>query len=245
VRSASIRARVLAAALAAGCGAAYADPGYYVVTVYDDPGVVTADFRYWRVHPDGARPVDWPEFGIGWNVNGRWYTELYASYIGTPVSALRLDSLDWQNDVLLTRGQYPFDFALHTLLVMPQMPGGERNFEFGPVFQTDIARTQLNLNLVFEHGYGRDNGHPTGLKYQWQVRHRWQRWLHFGAQGFGEVGPWNHWSPQEQQSHRAGPALFGTLPGGPGALSWQVAWLEGKTYTRRGSMLTARVKYDY
>ena len=106
------------------------------------------------------------------------------------------------------------------------------------MFQTEIERTQLNVNLVFEHGYGRDNGEPTQLKYQWQVRHHWKRWLHFGAQGFGEVGTWNHWSPRAQQSHRAGPALFGSLPGGPGTLSWQLAWLEGKTYARRGGMLT-------
>lgn len=222
-----------------------ADPGYYVVTVYDDPGAKTVDLRFWQVQRKGGRPVAWPEFGLGWNVNGRWYTEALASYVGTPSSSLRIDTLDWQNDFILTRGQYPFDLAIHTLLVAPQMSDDPRTFEFGPVFQTDIDRTQLNFNLVFEHGYGRSNGDPTQLKYQWQIRHRWRPWLHFGAQGFGEVGTWNHWSPSQDQSHRAGPALFGSIPGGPGSFSWQVAWLEGKTYGQRGSMVTARVKYDF
>ncbi len=245
MRIASRTLRPLVATLAAWCAAACADPGYYVVTVYDDPGVKTVDFRYWSVRPDGRKSVAWPEVGLGWNVNGPWYTELLASYIDTPTASAHVETLDWQNDLLLTRGQYPFDLAIHTLLAMPQMQGVPHTVEFGPVLQTDIERTQLNANLVFEHGYGRDNGKPTQLKYQWQVRYRWQRGLHFGAQGFGELGTWNHWAPQAQQSHRAGPALFGSVPGGPGTLTWQIAWLEGKTYARRGTMLTGRVKYDF
>ena len=86
---------------------------------------------------------------------------------------------------------------------------------------------------------------PTELAYQWQVRHRWQRWLHVGAQGFGEVGPWDHWLPQDQQSHRAGPALYGSLAIDPGKLNWQAAYLLGKTGGRRGQMFTMRVKYDF
>jgi hypothetical protein len=237
-------AALVSAQLALCCGAALADPGYYVVTVYDDPGLRTVDFRYWSVNPAGAKAFNWPELGLGWNVNGRWYTEILASYVGSADSATRLDTLNWQNDVLLTQGQYPFDLAVHTLWVAPQ-DGGEHAFEFGPVLQTEVGRTQLNFNLVFEHGYGAQKNDPTQLKYQWQLRHRWQRWLHVGAQGFGEVGPWDHWSARDAQSHRAGPALFGSLPGGPGTLSWQAAYLIGKTYGHRGSMFTSRVKYDF
>ena len=237
--------RLVVAQLALCGGVACADPGYYVVTVYDDPGIRTADFRYWSTHPDKGHAVEWPELGLGWNVNGRWYTEVLASWIDLPGGSNHLSNVEWQNDVLLTQGQYPFDFAIHTLLTAPQRDGGAHTFEFGPVFQTDIERTQLNLNLVFERGYGPENSKPTQLKYQWQVRYRWNRGLHFGAQGFGELGTWNDWSRHQDQSHRAGPALFGTLPGGPGTVSWQAAWLEGKTYGRRGSMFTARLKYEY
>ena len=78
-----------------------------------------------------------------------------------------------------------------------QLPAGCA-LEIGPVFQTDIDRTQLNLNLFFQRGFDSLSG-PTELSYQWQLRYRWNRWLHVGAQGFGELGPWDQWLPQDQQ----------------------------------------------
>ena len=237
--------RGLVALAALCCGAAHAEPGYYVVTVYDDPGVKTVDFRYWTVKPRGSSEITWPEVGLGWNVNGRWYTELLASYIGASKFATRLDTLNWQNDVLLTQGQYPFDLAIHTLLIRPQHPASGYALEFGPALQTDVGRTQLNFNVFFERGFGSLSAQPAELSYQWQMRYRWTRWLHVGAQGFGEVGPWDHWLPHEAQSHRAGPALFGSIPAGPGTVQWQAAYLAGKTYAQRGNMFTMRVKVDF
>ncbi|MGZ5248923.1 MAG: hypothetical protein ACXWIQ_01715 [Caldimonas sp.] len=233
------------APLALSCAMAAADPGYYVVTVYDDPGVKTLDLRYWSVKSPGSAAVLWPEAGFGWNVNGRWYTEVLASWVGSSEFGMHLSTLNWQNDVLLTQGQYPVDLAIHTLLVRPQNPAAGYSLEFGPALQTDVGRTQLNLNAFLERGFASLATTPTQLKYQWQVRHRWRPWLHFGAQGFGELGPWDRWSPSDAQSHRAGPALFGALPVGDGKLGWQAAYLIGKTYARRGSMFTMRVKYDF
>jgi hypothetical protein len=236
---------LVVAQLAIASGAALADPGYYVVTVYDDPGLRTVDFRYWSVKPNGATAIYWPEVGLGWNVNGRWYTEVLASYVGGAHFATELENVLWQNDLLLTQGQYPVDVAIHTLWAIPQKAMARHSFEFGPVLQTDIDRTQVNFNLVFERGYAAESADPVELKYQWQLRHRWQRWLHVGAQGFGELGRWNHWSKSDAQSHRAGPALFGAIPAGPGTVAWQAAYLLGKTYGQRGSMLTMRIKYDF
>jgi len=226
-------------------GAACADPGYYVVTAYSNPGLRTIDFRYWTVASRGSALTKWPEVGLGWNVNSRWYTEVIASWITASDSPTQLSSWNWQNDVLLTQGQYPFDLAIHTLVSAPRHVGDGHTVEIGPAFQTDIDRTQLNFNVFFEKGYGDLSGKHTQLKYQWQVRHRWKPGLHFGAQGFGELGDWDHWKPQHRQSHRTGPALFGSIKAGPGEVGWQAAYLVGKTYGKRGNMLTARIKYDF
>jgi len=216
-----------------------------VVTVYDDPGIKTLDLRYWTVNIPGAGLVTWPEAGFGWNINGRWYSELLASFVGSSEYATRLNNLEWQNDVLLTQGQYPFDLAVHTLLVSPQNPASGYALDIGPVFQTDIERTQLNLNVFFEKGLGALASQPTQLKYQWQLRYRWLPSLHVGAQGFGELGEWDHWLASDKQSHRAGPALFASVRAGPGTFSWQAAYLFGKTFGMHADMFTTRLKYDY
>ena len=242
------RAIALAAAwlLALGGGPAAADPGYYVVTVYDDPGVRSLDFRYWTVKHPGSPVVVWPEVGLGWNVNGRWSTELLASYIGSADFGTRISTLNWQNDFLLTQGQHAFDLALHTLLVRPQKPAEGHALEFGPVLQTDIGRTQINLNLFFERGFGALDTTPTQLKYQWQLRHRWKPWLHVGVQGFGEPGAWNDFAPRDDQSHRAGPALFGAIPTGEQSqLVWHVAYLVGSTYGQHGNMFSMQAKLEF
>lgn len=211
-----------------------------MVTAYSDRGVRTAELRYWTVDTPHEPAQIWPELALGWNVSSRWHTALLASWIGQRGQATRLDNLVWQNDWLLTQGEWPIDLALHTLWVKPQQQGGHL-IEFGPALQTDIGRTQLNLNLVFERGFGERAARPTQLKYQWQVRHRWRPALHVGLVGFGELGPWRDWY-DERRSQRGGPALFGQLPAGEGrTLHWEVAWLVGRTYRQHGSMFSGRL----
>jgi hypothetical protein len=183
--------------------------------------------------------IIWPELGFGYGVTDRWYTELFASWIDSSAMNSHLSSWNWQNDYLLTQGQYPVDLALHSQLI--RKAGGDWAIEFGPAVQTDIGRTQLNFNVFVDRPFNTTVPQPTTMKYQWQVRHRWRGGLHFGLQGFGELGPWDNWSDNSQQSHRAGPALFGKfdLDGGM-AFNWQLAYLRGKIYGFSGYMVTGR-----
>jgi hypothetical protein len=240
-------ARVLLSLLAAsGLSTARADPGYYVVTVYDNSGQRGIDLRYWTVrHPDSPQVI-WPELGLSYGVNSRWYTELFASFIGSSQMATRLSTWNWQNDVLLTQGEWPVDVAVHTNIARLADGDGAYAVEIGPVLQTDVERTQLNFNVFFERGHAGARPQETQLKYQWQARYRWRPPLNFGLQGFGEVGTWDNWAPREQQSHRAGPALFGTVPFGESqALQWQGAYLFGSIYGSNGRMLTLRALYTF
>lgn len=241
-----LRSILLAATLGlAAASGARAAPGYYVVGVYDEQGVAAAELRYWTVHRPGAPATLWPELGLSYGVNSRWTTALLASWIGTQASATQLSSLNWTNDVLLTQGERPFDLAVHSALERVYGYDAGWALEAGPALQTDLGRTRLNANLVFERVFGDDAG-ATQLKYQWQLLQRATAGFGLGVQGFGELGPWDHWAPHAQQSHRAGPVLAGSLPpGGSGRLSWQAACLFGTVYGRHGDMFSLRVRATF
>ena len=235
-----------ASALLLAALAASADPGYYVVTPYDNLGVRTVDFRYWTFKPQGKPEVIWPELGLGYGFTSRWTSELLLSWIGSSQAATRLSSVNWQNAFLLTQGERPYDLALHAQFISDRIRRDRRAVEFGPVFQTDVGRTQINANLFFERGLGAASAEPTQAKYQWQLRHRWLSGFHVGLQGFGEIGPWREWLPRARQSHRLGPALFGTWRGSDKqAFHLQAAWLVGDVNARAGHMFTLRAHHDF
>jgi hypothetical protein len=238
---------LLATGLCLTMAFARADPGYYVVTPYNNEGVRTVDFRYWTFKSRNGPEVTWPEIGFSYGVNSRWTTELFVSYIGSSQMATKPSTLNWQNDYLLTQGDMPFDLALHLQLIRDQSDTSGTAVEFGPVFQTDIGHTQVTTNVFFEHGSGerlRTSG--TQMKYQWQLRHRWIPQLHFGLEGFGELGRWNDWSASSAQSHRAGPVVFSRLRFSDTQLiKLQAGYLVGKTYGVSGHMFTMQAAYEF
>jgi hypothetical protein len=234
------------AALALCLQQAVAGTGYYLVTTYPNEGQRTVDFKYWNAKRSGGAPASSPEIGFGYNVNSRWFTELSAEWFMLSPGPHQLAAIEWQNDFLLTEGQYPFDLAFHTKLERAQDGSGELGAEFGPVLQTELGRTQLNLNVFFERGYRTAVAEPMQIKYQWQIKHRWIEKLQFGAQGFGEMGQWNRWLPSARQSHRAGPALFGSW-GLDGGREWkyEAAYLVGKNSARSAKSVTMRIQYAF
>jgi hypothetical protein len=236
---------VLALGLLAG-GSAAADPGYYVVTPYDNEGLRIVDLRYWTLKPTDQAETVWPEFGLGWGVNSRWTTELFVSWEGSAHEAVRPATLNWQNDLLLTQGQWPFDLALHAQLIKDRDAPHQLGAEWGPVLQTEFGRTQINLNLFFDQVFHAETPTQTRLKYQWQLRQHAGYAVQLGVQGFGELGPWDHWSAAQRQSHRAGPAAFfdWRLASGQ-TFKLQAAWLVGKTYGQRGHMFTLRAHHEF
>lgn len=227
-----------------GAGPAAAATGYYLVNIYSDPGQLTLDYKYWNAKRPGSAPVGSPELGVGYGVNSRWYTELYGVALQTAAQGTSFSSMNWQNDVLLTQGEYPFDLAIHTNIEQYRRRDGY-GLEWGPALQTEWWRTQFNLNLFFQRDYRSSQGGPTELVYQWQVRQHWLPLLNIGVQGFGELGKWDNWNRREEQSHRLGPAIFGTVRAGKQFLKYETAYLFGSNNAHSARSFTMRLQFGF
>lgn len=227
--------------------AAQADTGYYLVSTYDVAGQTSIDYKYWNAHySDGGFAS--PEIGIGYGVTSRWYTEVYVQWLRIGNGAQKMFETAWQNDYMLTQGQYPFDLALHTKVAKGHDAAGGYSIEWGPVLQTEIGRTQFNANLFFQRDYGHAASverRGAELTYQLQVKHNWKPWFQPGLQAFGEVGKWNDWLPYKQQSHRAGPMIYGHRDighGGQREIKYEFAYLFGKNTARAANSFSMRVQ---
>ncbi|MDT9002038.1 hypothetical protein RQP53_22360 [Paucibacter sp. APW11] len=228
-------------------GSAQADPGYYLLRPYEQAGHGTVELRYWSVKADAGGPATlWPELGASYGLSRRWTTRLLASFIGTADSAVKLSTLNWQNDWLLSAADSDHELALHTQYISERGYDGGFALEIGPVFQTEFGLTRLNLNLLLSREYNEDAAASTQLKYQWQVSRPLGPGWRLGLQGFGELGNWLHWAPHKRQSHRAGPSFQRDwqLANGQG-LSLQAALLFGSTYTQNGKMFSAQLQWSY
>ena len=121
------------------------------------------------------------------------------------------DAWEWENRFQLTEtGKYPVDVGFLLEIERPKDRSEGYEYRWGPLLQTDIGSDiQANLNLLIEKHIRASTAQAAELGYQWQVKYRWRPEFEFGAQGFGDVGPWNHWEPHSEQPHIAGPAIFG------------------------------------
>jgi hypothetical protein len=226
--------------------AAHAGTGYYLVTVYDNEGEQAIDYRFWSVKGRSGAAVWSPELGLSWNPTRNWYTNLRAISLRTEASGHVYLGTGWQNDLLLTRGQYPFDLAIHTDITHFRDRANGREVEFGPVLQTEAGRARFNANLFFSRIVGASRPEPSQLQYQWQARHHFTRASQLGLQGFGELGPWNDWLPREKQSHRAGPVFGGELDTSGGhTWKYEFAWLAGKVRAAPAKTFSMRIQLAF
>ncbi len=200
-----------AALLAVASACAHADPNDSLLTTYSQYGARQIDVEYGTQKASGQFASSAATLGLGLSIRESWYSELYLGYTRDGGGATTFDSAALQNVFVLSNGSYPVDVGLYTEIEYENDRSQGYKAVIGPLFESEFGLTTANLNVLFHRNYGADAYNPMQLDYQWQIKRRVSPLFELGVQGFGTVGQWNHWAPQDQQEHRVGPVLLGKL----------------------------------
>lgn len=234
-------AALLGATLAVA-GAVHAGPASSIHTPVVENGETEFELKNgWREF-DGGLEEHASVFEVGRGVNDHWFTELELEQSFEDGGPNHLESWEWENIFALTeRGKYWMDVGLFAAYEHTFNPHDPNQIVLGPMFMKDIGPVTANVNLLFKRQLGSGASHQTELDYQWQVRWHGRESLEFGLQGMGEAGVLGHLG--QDQSHIAGPALFGAHRIGNGKIKWNAAVLAG--LDRNAPNVTIRTQLEY
>jgi hypothetical protein len=238
----------LAAGLLALCAcAAFAGPADYVHTPTVEYGEREIELKAGRASFGDGSHEQAAKIGFGLGATPWWFTEVYVGFEGASGESTKYEAVEWENIFQLTeRGRYPFEAGVLLEIERPRDHAEGWELTYGPLLQTELARLQLNGNLLFESHARAEAPSDTELRYEWQAKYRWRPAFEFGLQGFGELGPWDHWDPAAEQSRKLGPAVFGKVPlGGRQALRYDAAYLVGTSAGAADRTLRLRVEYEF
>jgi hypothetical protein len=226
---------------------AHSAPSDYLYTPAITYGEREIDFKAGSASKKDTPDEAAASIGFGYGVSQRWFTELYLKYKRELNESTKFDAYEWENKFLLTEpGQYEVDVGFLLEIERPKDHDEGWEVKWGPLFQAEVGRVQLNANLLFQRSY--DAVAPSNMQmlYQWQVKYRWTPQFEYGLQGFGELGDYDNWSAKEEQIHKLGPAVFGKLPlGGRKAIKYNAAWLLGASKAAPDNTIRLQVEYEF
>jgi hypothetical protein len=221
----------------------------YVYTPMVEQGEKEIDFKFGTAKQQDGSHQNVTSLGLGYGVNEFWFTEVYLKRESEAGEGLTI--AEWENKFQLTEtGKYPIEIGLITEFEAPTSNKNEPyEFKFGPLFQTEFGKLQLNANILFERKFGPsdfDDSRFTEMGYQWQAKYRLQPSFELGMQGMGELGKWNDWSSTSDQNHRFGPAVFGKVSvGDKQAIKYNAAWLFGVSDAAPNNTFRMQVEYEF
>ena len=244
--------RALAVAALALPFAASAGPEDYIQAPAVAYGEREIDFKAgsWTLRGDEPGRQSAASLAFGYSGTTWWSTEVYLKYEKTAPERFKYDAFEWENKFQLTEpNQYFVDVGLLTEIEIPK----ERRIEgyelrAGPLLQWDTGAVRWNGNLFLERVLrgASDTPRHTELAYQLQAKMGVARGFEIGAQAYGELGPWNHWDPRDEQSHRIGPAIFGKVKlEGRHAIKYNAAILYPLTDATPRSSVRLQVEYEF
>lgn len=216
------------------------------------------DYREWELELKGGM-FNWgrgeegeraAKLAFGYGLAPRWAVEFEAEYSQTPGQAARVEEYEFENIIQLTEhGEHWLDAGIFAELEHNRLENSN-TLVLGPMFQTEIYRAQVNLNVYFERRLsalqteeGEESDAREAIKYQAQWKYNLRAGFQPGVQAFGSLGDPAHLH-SEQLS--VGPAFFGTLNlGDAKSLRYDFAVLGGLTRGTPDATVRFQLEYEF
>ncbi len=143
-------------------------------------------------------------------------------------------------------GQYWVDPALFVEYGKAALAHAPDELKFGPILRKQIGPTINTVNLFLEKEIGDfAGGGRMSFSYAWETRIATGWVIEPGFQAYGEPGPFGHFAPINEQDHRIGPQLFGSIHQlGPGTLKFNGGILFGLTPAAARQTLRWQMEYE-
>jgi FTR1 family protein len=223
-----------------------AEAGYKVYSPIVEEGETAVEMRGQRAIDDDPAVDGGQEYKLELEHAPAWFwlTSVGAEWEKAPGQDLEATEVAWENVLqLFEQGRYPVDVGLLVEYAHSLENDGHDKLEVGALLQKEFGPSQLLLNLIAEREL--TAGADTELEYALQYRWRGDARFEPGVEVYGEFGDVGNFGSLGDHGHQAGPALFGKLRLGGGAIKYEAAWLFGLTAEAADQTLRFLVEYEF
>jgi hypothetical protein len=182
-------------------------------------------------------------------VNSWWLTEFEGEggRDPGPGNRNRFTALTWENLFQLTEpGEHWADVGFFAEYSRALSHQSADDINFGPTVSKVWGRTVNTLNLFLAKDVG---GHAAGrpqLSLAWQTRLTLDPLIEPGIEIYSSPGALAHFNALQQQDHRAGPVLYGTLRSfGTSKLKYELGYLFGLTRATPEGTVKWHLEYEF
>jgi len=226
---------------------AHAGPSDYVISPIVEEGEREIDIKLGTAKLRDGSHESAHSVGFGWGATRWWFTELYAKWHKPAGERNSFDAWEWENRFQLTEtGRFPVDVGVLLEIERPKDRSEGYEYRWGPLLQAEWSRVVGNLNLLVEKHVRSADASAAELGYQWQLRYRWLPAFEFGVQGFGALGPWDHWASASQQTHIAGPTVYGRFKVAERqVVKYNAGWLRGTNGASPRNTFRMQAEYEF
>jgi len=190
---------------------------------------------------DGSRQI---KFELEYAPRWFWLAELGGEWEKEPGESFKTTEIFVENVFqLYEQGRYAVDTGILLEYAHSLEDGGDDKIELGALVQRAFGAHVLTGNLIAERELA--SGSETELEYA--LQYRWRRGERFepGIEWYGEFGEFGDFGSLRDHGHEVGPAAFGKLPFGNGALRYEAAWLFGLTRVSAAQTLRFLIEYEF